>query len=167
MGTYTTHTSRAHALDALIHAGIESSPATQLAGMASSRIVPIETIPAVRTSPIQRTKTQPNPISLVVSITRSHSCWLPIQIHFLPPLTLLCSRCAGRRRRCSPALSSAAPGRPQRQDLAVERTGGRRPWRGAGPRPCQARPWRIPSSSSARACTCRRWRTSSTASAST
>jgi hypothetical protein len=49
--------SRTHALDALIHAGIESSLATQLAGMASSRIVPIETIPAVRTSPIQRTKT--------------------------------------------------------------------------------------------------------------
>jgi hypothetical protein len=129
--------------DALIHAGIETSPATQLSGIASSRIVPTETIPAVRTSPITLPYSQPNPY-LAGSINHAISflCW--------PPLTLPCLRCAFRpRRRCSPAISSAAPGRPQRQDLAVERSGGRRPWLGAGPRPCQARPRRIPSSSSA------------------
>jgi hypothetical protein len=47
---------------------------------------------------------------------------------------------AGAIKRRPWPTAAAGPGR------------GRRPWRGAGPRPCQARPWRIPSSSSARTC---------------
>jgi hypothetical protein len=84
---------------------------------------------------IQRTKMPSPTLSLdrLVTFIPAGSR-VPIDLDPLSAAThLLCSRCASRRRRCSPALSSGVPGRPQLQDLAIERG----PW--------QARPWRIPS----------------------
>jgi hypothetical protein len=99
------------------------------------------------------------------SFLRSHSCcWPPI--HFLPPLTLLCSRCASHRRAARrryqappPAvrsgrtwpLNAAADddhGEEQDPDLARRGQGGSQ------------------AAAASRACACRRWRSSSTAPAS-
>jgi hypothetical protein len=75
-------------------------------------------------------------------------------------------------RRCSPALSncslaqsSTVPGRPQQQDLAVQR--GRRPWRGAGPDLARRGHGRSQAAAAPVPAPCRRWRTSYMASAST
>jgi hypothetical protein len=78
MGAYSYVGARTHAIDALIHAGIESSPATQLACIA------YRNDPSRPNSLIQRTNT-PSPTLSLYSINQSrdfiHCCSsLPIQI---------------------------------------------------------------------------------------
>jgi hypothetical protein len=121
--------------------------------------VPIETIPAVRTSPIQCSKsprptrpTQPYLISLVVSITRFHS----------RSRSTFCRR-SHSSARAAPSTGVAARRRYQAPPLAV-RNGGTWPLNADVDHGEEGEDLACRGHGGF-ACACRRWRSSSTASA--